>query len=430
MLIDEALEDWNPWWFSGSVSEDIVGVRRELLSDIEGYIGVPKVKVIVGVRRCGKSTLLYQVIDLLIRRGFASPNDVVLMNFDDARLATESVEEIYKTFLELRKPEKIFLFLDEVHKARDWVSLARRLCDLKGGHVFITDSCSYYIPADYARVLTGRKLEMELYPFSFREFLKLKDVKLQPFGTEQRSILRGYLREYMDYGGFPEVHIYKGAWKRILLEYFDDIITKDVASRFSADYEKVRNLGYYLISNIGQRITNRKIRNIFGLGLETVEKYMNYLEQVYLIFRVRRYSTRVKEQLIAPKKIYAIDTGMANVLGFKVSENLGPILENMVFLSLKRMGYKVFYLQVDDREVDFVVVSNNKAIALINVSYTLQEEKTRKREIENLIHGMKALGVKNAFIVTWDEKETIRIGEKKIEIIPAYEWFLMDKIKR
>ena len=197
MLARMALEDWNPWWVSGSVGEELVGMRRDILSEAKSYVGVPKIKVIVGVRRCGKSTLLYQIIDYLLSEGLAQPSDIVLMNFDDARLSTVGVDKLYEMYIEMQKPKNLYIFLDEVHKAKNWVSLVRRLSDQKKGEVFITDSSSYYIPKDYARILTGRKLRMELYPFSFREFLRFHNIDMKPYGTEGRSILRGYLMDYM-----------------------------------------------------------------------------------------------------------------------------------------------------------------------------------------------------------------------------------------
>lgn len=429
MPVRVALEDWNSWWLSGEVERNSVGMLRDSLASVKDLIGIPKVKVIVGVRRCGKSTLLYQIIDYLIRENLAEPNEIVLMNFDDARFRAVSVDKIYETYIEMQRPKKIFLFLDEVHKAKDWVSLVRRLSDQRKADIFVTDSSSYYIPRDYARVLTGRKLEMELYPFSFSEYLKFYNVDIRPYGMENRSALRGYLRDFMRYGGFPEVHVYRHIWKKILIGYFDDIITQDVVSRFSVDYRKVNDLAYYLISNIGQRITLRKLRNILGLGLDTIEKYLDHLESVYMIFTVRRYSTKVKEQIVSPRKIYAIDTGLANVIGYTSSENLGPTLENLVFIELKRRGYDLFYYQSNDKEIDFIVLENRRIVELINVAYTLENEKTRRREINSLISGMRKLNTSRATIITWDESETIEIGTKRIRVIPAYEWLTSRKLK-
>ena len=291
MSVLEALEDWNPWWTEGKVGKDLVGVERDSLGKIIDLVDVAKAKIVVGVRRGGKSTLLYQIINRLILERNVEPREIVLINFDDFRFGSADLEEIYKIFLEANKPNRPYVFLDEVHKAKNWVSLVRRLVDTKRGDIYLTDSCSYFIPVEYARVLTGRKIQMELYPFSFREFLKFNNVEIKPFGTENRSILRGYLRDYLSRGGFPEVNLYKNIWKRILIEYFEDIVTRDVVSRFGTDYRKTKDLAYFLISNIGQRVSNRRIRAITGLGLETIEKYINYLEQVYLVFAVKRYST-------------------------------------------------------------------------------------------------------------------------------------------
>ncbi len=424
MSISEALEDWNPWWENNQVDQQLIGVERESLRYLTQLIDIPKIKIVVGVRRSGKSTLLYQIINHLISEKKIESSNIILLNFDDFRLSSIETEEIYKQYIETRKPSKPHIFLDEVHKAKNWVSLVRRLVDTKKGDVFLTDSSSYFIPIEYARILTGRKIQMELYPFSFREFLKFHNVKIQPYGTENRSLIRGYLRDYLMNGGFPEVQQYRSIWKRILLEYFEDIVTKDVVSRFGTDYNKTKDLALFLISNIGQKVTNRRIRGITGLGLETIEKYINYLEQVYFIFAVKRYSTKVREQILSPKKIYSIDTGLANIAGFKISENLGPLLENMIFIELKRRGYKVYYFQYNNKEVDFVVMQNNRIKEVINVSYTLQEEKTRKREINGLLIAMKALGLNRAKIITWDEKDTIQINGKTIEIKPAYEWLL------
>lgn len=186
-----------------------------------------------------------------MKNKIAKPNEILFLNFDDVRLSVKDVDDIYSRYLEMMKPKRIFIFLDEVHKAKNWVSLAGRLLDLRKGEVFVTDSCSYYIPIDYSRVLTGRKIEMELYPFSFSEYLRLKGVEIKGFGTEERGLLRGYLRDYINYGGFPEVNMYQKMWKKILIEYFEDIITKDIVSRFNANYQKVLDLSYYLISNVG-----------------------------------------------------------------------------------------------------------------------------------------------------------------------------------
>jgi len=426
MSILDALEDWNPWWATGRVEEWMTGIERDELKEVLSLMHLNKVKVITGVRRSGKSTLIYQVISKLLER--KEPNSIVLMNFDDARLATVDFEDIFNTYLEHQKPSEINIFLDEVHNSKNWVSSVRKLIDLRKANIFVTDSSSYFIPIDYARILTGRKISIEVYPLSFKEFLRFRNIKLDPYGTEEKARIRGYLRDYIRVGGFPEVVL--SDWsigKRILIEYFDDIITKDVASRYRADYGKIRDIAYYLISNIGQRVTLRKIRNIFKIGLETAQKYLHYLETVYLIFQVKAFSEKVKEQLISPRKIYAVDVGMANIAGFKITENMGQALENIVYLELKRRGYEVYYLKINDKEVDFIAMKERRVKEIINVCYDPTEEKTKKREIESLTAALKKLKARKGLIITWEQEERIIKGEREIKLIPAYKWLMLNQ---
>jgi len=421
-MLKEALEDWNPWWIDGKVSKELIGRPRDILSTIE-HAAIPhKIKVITGVRRSGKSTIFYQLIDKLLRK--TDPKNILLLNFDDVRFS-DPLEKIYKAYIELKMPDNIYLFLDEVHNAKEWVSLVRRLVDLKKAEIFITDSSSYFIPIDYTKILTGRKISFEVYPLSFKEYLNFKNIKARSFGTEEAAKIRGYLKEYIMQGGFPELFSAPKKYHRsILIEYFEDIVTKDIVSRYGVNYRRIRDFAYYLISNIGQRVTYRKLKNIFRMGIETAQRYMDFMEYIYMIFRVNMYSEKTKEQIIAPKKIYAIDTGLANAIGFRVTDNIGSMLENIIFLELKRHGYNVFYLRSNNKELDFVVKRNFNLLEAINVCYDPTDITTRKREIESIIFGLKKLGLKEGKIITWDYEETINVDNKVIMFIPAYKWLL------
>jgi len=423
MVLLEALEDWNPWWKNNIVDQSLKGIERDALSDAVKFLDLNKVKVLTGVRRAGKSTFLYQIIDHLLKR--VRPEDIVLINFDDVRFSTVDLEEIVKKYIESKKPTKLNLFLDEIHNARNWVSYVRKLIDTKKGNVFITDSCSYYIPVDYAKLLTGRKISIELYPLSFKEYLRFKNLSSDFHGTEERARIRGYLRDYIRSGGFPEtVFLGQSISKRILVEYFDDIITKDVVSRYGVDYTKVKDLAFYLISNVGQRITLRKLRNIFNIGIETAKKYLSYLETVYMLFTVKCFSGKVKEQIIMPRKIYAVDTGLMNAVGFRISESFGSVLENIVFLELKRRGLEIYYGLIDNKEVDFIVRERMNITDIINVSYDPLEHKTRKREVDAMKQALKKFRRKKGLILTWDYRDKINIGNKEIIFKPIYEWLL------
>jgi len=355
------------------------------------------------------------------------PENILLLNFDDVRLSVNDLEMIYKEFIELKKPDELYLFLDEVHNAKNWVSLVRRLADLRKANIFITDSSSYFIPHDYAKLLTGRKLSFELYPLSFREYLNFKNIRIEAFGTEENAKIRGYLKEYMQQGGFPELFaLPKRYYVKTLIEYFEDIITKDVVSRYSVDYRKVRDLSYYLLSTIGQRVTYRKLKNVFNMGLETVKRYLEFMEQVYLIFKVSNYSEKVKEQIMTPKKVYAIDTGLSNAVGFKTFENLGPTLENLVFLELRRRRYGISYYRTrQGYEVDFIaVIKCGESIKkeLYQVCYSMDNPAVRERELRAIPAVVKHIKTDKNYIITLNDEEIIEVDGVIIEVIPAWKW--------
>ncbi len=439
-MLQDALDDWNPWWSetsSSHVPADLHGIMRELVSEIHPFIANYKIKILVGIRRSGKSTLLYQLIERLLTSMSVSPQEIVLLNFEDMRLSTNTLEKCFEEYLEYVRPQASpHVFLDEIHNSRDWVPFVRRLSEQRKAHFYITDSSSFFIPRELQPVLTGRKVTFEVFPLSFREFLGFKKVNVEDVrGTEEKARIRGYLREYMERGGFPEPFFYSiSLARKILAEYFDDIVTRDLVARYRMPAETTRQLVMYLMSNPSQRFSYRKLSTIFKTGVDTIQHYLEKLESIYLFFKVPKYAVKVKEQFLAPKKFYPIDTGMVNVAGFRFSENLGHLLELIVFLHLKRKYTQIFYYQGSSHkphEVDFVVTKGKMVTHLINVSFDLEDSHTRKREINGLKHAMKSLRVKKGLIITWNEEETIRLNaEKQIYVIPAWKWLLQQKEER
>ncbi len=432
MSVISALEDWNPWWREedNGVPPSLKGKPRELISTIEPFINDYKIKILVGIRRSGKSTLLYQLIDHLLRSGKVSPNEILLVNFEDLRLSTESAEKIFEIYLEhLRPKNHPHVFLDEVHNIDSWTRMVRRLGDLKKAHFYLTDSSSFFIPSELQPILTGRKVTFEVFPLSFQEYLSFKNIELNKiWGTEEKIKIRGILREYIERGGFPEPFFYPmDAARKIIAEYFEDIVTRDLVARYRMPSMTTKQLVLYLMSNPAQRFSYRKLSNVFRTGVETMQHYINNLQNIFLFFKVTRYTTKLKDQFISPKKLYPIDTSMVNVVGFKVSENLGPLLELIVFLQLRRKHASIYYYQesTSGKEVDFVVTQGNSIKHLINVSVNLEESNTRRREISGLVKAMKTLKTNESTIITWDTEEIISINaNKKIRVVPAWKWLL------
>ena len=426
----EALQDWNIWWSKkgGGVPQNLLGQEREILKAIKQYLDLNRIITLVGVRRAGKSTILYQIIDYLLKNRITRPENILFINFEDIRFNSLSIDEWYNLYLEELKPDGIsYLFFDEIHYCQNWVNFVRSHVDRKSAKIFLTDSSSYLLPTELASILTGRKVTFEIYPVSFKEYLTFKQVDIQGFGSKESALLRGYLKDYIDFGGFAElINIDWSVSKKLLLELFDDIITKDIVTRFSVDYTKIRDLSYYVLNNPGQRMTYRKLKSIFKVGSNVPQKYLGHLEDVFLCFTIKEYSEKVKEQLYSPKKVYPIDTGLINALAFKVSENTGPLLETIVYLELKRRNKEIYHGNFDNKyEVDFIIKSGKEVENIINVSYDLKNEKTRKREIDGLKIASEKLQPKEILLLTWQEEETIDLdGKYKLMIRPLWKWLL------
>ena len=428
----EALQDWNFWWNKKGdfVPQNLLGQEREILKIIKQYLDLNRIVTLVGVRRAGKSTILYQIIDYLLKNEITRPPNILFINFEDIRFNSLTIDEWYNLYLEELKPEGVsYLFFDEIHYCNNWVNFVRSHVDRKSAKVFLTDSSSYLLPTELASILTGRKVTFEIFPVSFKEYLTFKQVEMQGFGTKDSAIIRGYVKDYIDYGGFAE--LITREWsvaKKLLLELFDDIITKDIVTRFNVDYAKIRNLSYYVLNNPAQRMTYRKLKSIFNLGSNVPQKYLKHLEDVFLCFTIQEYSEKVKEQLNSPKKVYPIDTGLINALAFKVSKNIGPLLETIVFLELKRRNKEIYYGNFDNKyEVDFIIKSGTEVLNIINVSYDMKNEKTRKREIDGLKVATEKLQPKEILLLTWQEETTIILDENnKLKIRPVWKWLLED----
>lgn len=426
----EALQDWNPWWKKGDilVPNKLLGFKRDILESIKPFLSLNRVISLTGIRRAGKSTILYQIIAHLLENKDIKPEQILFINFEDIRFESLTIAEWYQLYLEELKPEEMsYLFFDEIHLCKNWVNFVRSHIDRKSARIFLTDSSSYLLSTELASILTGRKATFEIYPVSFKEYLTFKDVAIKGFGTQESAVLRGYLKDYINYGGFPElVNLDWETSKKLLIELFDDIITKDVVVRYNVDYTKMRDFAYYLLSNTSQRMSYRKLQSIFSLGSNIPQKYLEQLEEVFFSFTITAYSHKVKEQIVTPKKVYPIDTGLINAVAFKISENIGAMLEQIVFIELKRRNYQIYYGNFEKKyEIDYIIKKGEEIEALIQVSYDLKEEKTRSRELDGLKYAINSLHPQKALLLTWQEEEVVKLTDKTvISIKPLWKWLL------
>jgi hypothetical protein len=400
-----------------------LGIKRTTLDFVSKKISLPHAVVISGIRRCGKSTLLNQIINNFYPKG------VYYLNFEDERLVDFEVADfnsLYEVFLELYGERKVFFF-DEIQNVAQWEVFVRRMQN-KGHKFFITGSNASLLSKELGTKLTGRCVSIELYPFSFIEYLSFKDYKLQKDAfsyTAERARIKKHFSEYLRHGGMPEYLKYNDS--TLLKRVYEDILYRDIVTRYDIKQVKaLRELGLYLLSNIGTLFSYNNLAKILGVGsMNTIKSYADYLENSFLVSLINRFSYSLKQQFVANKKIYCIDNGLAESVAFQFSKNKGKFLENLVFLELKRRYPQIYYYKTaNNLEVDFLIKNGKKDISLIQVTDNLDNEKTRQREIDALIYAMDELKLKNAFILTEDTEEEIKLKGKAILAQPIYKWLL------
>lgn len=402
------------------------GIPRAVLSAILGQAALPHAVVVSGVRRCGKSTLLNQIISALYKKGG------YYFNFEDERLVDFNVDDfnhLYEVFLELYGDKKVFFF-DEVQNVPQWEVFVRRMQG-KGCKFFITGSNASLLSKELGTKLTGRNVNVELFPFSFIEFLSFKGFRLSKNGlslTSERAVIKKHFAEYLKHGGMPEYLKYQDT--TLLKRVYDDILYRDIVARYGIKQVKpLRELGLYFLSNIGGTFSYNNLKKVLGLGsMNTIKSYADFLENSYLIFLVNRFSYSLKQQFVSSKKIYCIDNGLVEAVAFQFSKNDGKFLENLVFLELRRRFQEVYYYKTaNNLEVDFLIKSGKNHLSLIQVVNNLDSEKIRHRELSSLEKAMNELKLKTALILTEDTEEKITLKGKVVMVKPFYKWLLEDK---
>jgi hypothetical protein len=396
-------------------------IEREIFPRIKGMVKSNLIKVIMGVRRCGKSVLAHQLL---------KGENYGYVNFDDERLVGIKANNL-NDFLEVLKeiePDFRYLLLDEIQNVEGWELFVNRL-KRRRYNIVITGSNSKLLSRELATHLTGRQFSIELSPFSFREFLFYKDFSIKEkdfYITEKKARIKRALEEYLTFGGLPEVYKIE-AKSNYLRELFDKIITRDIILRYNVKYVKdIKEIALYSISNFSSAITYHKIRNIFEVkSVHTIKNYLNYLAEAYLIFQLEPFSFKLKEQIRQPRKIYCIDTGLINALVPKITLDYGKLMENIVFLELKRQYNEVYFYSRPTYEIDFLLRKGWKVKQLIQVCFSLSNKDTKKREVKALLKASQELKCNDLAIISWDEEGMEKIGSTIIKIIPLWKWLLI-----
>lgn len=394
-------------------------VKRELLDEVRGKKS-DLIVIVAGLRRAGKSTLMGEIRKEKLHESF-------FVNFDDERLFDFTIEDfqmMQELLIELYDERNTYFF-DEIQNIPGWERFVRRLHD-NGKKIYITGSNASMLSREMGTHLTGRHLSYSLYPYSFKEFLDFKKYELpssDTLTTVEKSIVKRHFNEYIEAGGIPE--FVKTRDELYIKTLYENIIYRDIVARYNLKDEKaLKTTAYFAASNIAKEISYNNIKKLTGLSsATTVKEYFEYLENSYLAFLVPKFSTSLKKQVYSNKKVYFVDTAIAKILGFRTSEDYGRILENIVFMELKRRNEDIYYHR-EKKECDFVIMDGYNIREAIQVTQSLENPDTREREIEGLLEALKAYKLKEGLILTDDSEDEIKMNGKKIIVKPIWKWML------
>ncbi|MBW6461002.1 MAG: ATP-binding protein [Bacteroidales bacterium] len=400
--------------------EKDAGIPRQVLDEIQAKIHLPHIHVITGIRRCGKSTLLRQII-----KKYYNDENFYYVNFEDERLLNfdpASFNKVYEVLIELFGQKKTF-FIDEIQHVREFDSFVRRFYD-NGFKFFITGSNAGLLKEEISTRLTGRHIDTLLTPFSFCEYLELKTgdaSRLNMYTTEDRAMILKWFSDYLVKGGMPEYSIYMDP--EILRRIYDDIIVKDVMVRKKiSNLYSLKELYLFLVSNFGQRFSYNSLQDIVPFGsVNTIRKYIHFLEETYLVRVINKFDFSVRKQLANDKKLYICDNGFIPLISTRAGIDRGWLLENLVLNNLPA-NHDLFYYS-GKKETDFIVMENKKVVSAIQVTYELSAG-NRNRELAGLIEALTITGLEEGLLLTNDQEEEIVTDSKTIRVKPVWKWLM------
>jgi len=397
-----------------------------------------KANVVVGMRRSGKTWFCYQQMQELVKTGIAKER-LLYLNFEDDRLLPFSAPDFqaildayYRKFPSFKSMECYF-FLDELQRIKGWEVFVRRVLDTENIFLYVTGSSSKLLGSEIASALRGRSLTTEIFPFSFSEFLRFHGEdpgENGRYGSRKQASLQHLAGLYMETGGFPEVQsLDPGLRHEVLRNYLDVVILRDVVERYGVgNVEALRSLIRQAISTPGGRFSvNRFYNTMKSRGISCTKNslynYLDHLTDAFMLYQVPIYTRSERVRQVNPRKLYAVDTGIIRAMSLRMTRDDGALLENLVFMHLRRHGLTPAYCVTSSgTEIDFVFhTSQEDELELVQVCWDLSDSKTRKREVQSLLLAMRELGSRHGTIVTWLDEETPGGG---IDVVPVWKWLL------
>jgi uncharacterized protein len=374
------------------------GLERETLAQLP--LLPSHALIVMGIRRCGKSTLLHQFV-------LKNNQDAFYLNFEDLRLYDFQLKDFSLLDEVINLSKQKVLFFDEIQVVQGWELYIRQKLDQQF-HVVLTGSNATLLSQELGTKLTGRHVNKELFPFSYKEFLAFRQMTSSPES----------LTSYMQVGGFPEY--LKTGDRETLTALTDDIIYRDIAVRHNIkDVSSLKRLCSWLFSNVGNLVSPSKLKDAVGIkSPSTILEYFSYLESSYLVQIIPKFSYSLKAQMLAPKKVYVIDSGLIKAGSVSFSNDDGHLLENIVFWELRRKSYSLHYFSEKGNECDFVVSVQGKVVKLIQVCYELNTD-NEDREVKGLFEALKYFNIDNGCIITMKQQDKIQLDGAMINVVTA-----------
>ena len=395
-------------------------------------IDTKKIITLIGVRRCGKTSILYHTINELCKT--VSKTKILFLNFEDERLELNSneLDLILQSYMELYPEQNLsecYFFFDEIQNITNWEKFIRRVYDTLTKNIFITGSNSKFLSTEIATSLRGRTLSFEVFPLSFKEYLSFKNIEIDFYSSKSLAYIQNAQNSFLRNGSFPETLFLDEIYvTQTLQEYFNVLLYKDLAERYNITNTVA--LKFFLkriIATATKQISINKIYNELKssgikIGKNTLYDFLEYVQSIYLAFTLQRYDTSLVNKELGEKKIYSIDIGLNNATEFKFSDNIGKALENAVFLELKRKQSDIYYYSSSKSECDFLVLEHGKITHAIQVTYDMSDIDTKQRELKGLLEACRSFDLKVGTIVTYDNEDVLEVDGIKINLIPFYRW--------
>ncbi|MGD8778213.1 MAG: ATP-binding protein [Ignavibacteria bacterium] len=410
-------------------------IERELPDVINRTLEIPleskKIITLVGSRRTGKTYFFFSLIKKIRQK--VNKSLVLYINFEDDRLFPIKLEylnvliEAYYELFPLNREKTVYFFFDEIQNVPNWEKFVRRIYDTLNCKIYLTGSSSKFLSKEIATSLRGRTISYEVFPFSFYEFLEYRKIDKNYLISSNRSQIINAFDYYLYNSTYPEL-LEAGEFEKqsILKEYLDLIIFRDLVERYNvSNLFLIRYLIKFLMSNVSDSISITKIYNdlksqAIKVAKNSLFQYIEYFEDAYIFFPLKIFSNNLREVQRNPQKIYVVDNGLVDIVS--LGRNIGRRFENLVYLELRRRNNNLFYFKAK-QEIDFCLMFGDE-IQLINASYSLEEKKTKEREISSLVEGMTYFNIGKSFLITNTVEEQIKIDKKTVFIVPFWKWIL------